>query len=301
MRTKFFENYLDGSFDDIVDLKQYIQYDIEKAFYNHISKNKEYDVTFDIDDEFTKLVNQYVRDFGASDTEYGEIIRGINKLIYRYYNDGDDIETGSYSGIMVGLRNFFEISFTLDGEAVSYSGEYENCNDDFNTFALSQCKLNSNMSNYAKMLEYLVKSMKFATILLGYTERYENCNNRYYISDYYNNIVNFIIDENIIKIFKEEELDITDKFGCYDKSYIYNETITINDRYENIFIIVNYNKVKFKFFSNHYKLEFVSNNLNELKDNINKYKSLLRYIFEHKDDESFDVDYLKSLEVSETL
>ena len=41
--------------------------------------------------EFEALFDQYVPDQGHADTVGGELIRAVNKIVYRYYNDGDRV------------------------------------------------------------------------------------------------------------------------------------------------------------------------------------------------------------------
>lgn len=42
-----------------------------------------------IDKSFETLRNKYVPDSGMADTRGGEILRAYDRLMYRYYNDGD--------------------------------------------------------------------------------------------------------------------------------------------------------------------------------------------------------------------
>lgn len=41
--------------------------------------------------EFNALFDKYVPDQGHADTVGGELIRAVNKIVYRYYNDGDRV------------------------------------------------------------------------------------------------------------------------------------------------------------------------------------------------------------------
>ena len=43
---------------------------------------------------FNELRNKYVPASGAADTEAGEIIRAMDRLIYRFWNDGDKVGIG---------------------------------------------------------------------------------------------------------------------------------------------------------------------------------------------------------------
>lgn len=45
-------------------------------------------------EEFDALFDQYVPDEGHADTVGGELIRAVNKIFYRYYNDGDRVGVG---------------------------------------------------------------------------------------------------------------------------------------------------------------------------------------------------------------
>ena len=279
-------------------MKQYIQYDIEKLVYNHLCGENVFEVNFDLNSEFDKLFNRYVPSSGMASTKYGEIIRGINKLIYRWYNDGDNIETGSYSGIMYGLRECFEIPFFLEGEQVSFTDEYEKFNNEIMGVSFKYYVANENMTYYNRMVESLVCSMKFTAILLGYIEYYDNCENHYDISKYYDNIVNFIVNEDIIKTFKEGNFDITNNFGCYDRSYYwyYDSAININDTDEDIHISISYNRIKFEFSASNVRFEFESTT-DELKNNLELHQKLLEHIYKysHSNNKQFDIDYVKSL------
>ena len=44
------------------------------------------------DDKFNELYGKYVPGMGKAATIGGEILRAINRIVYRYYNDGDTIE-----------------------------------------------------------------------------------------------------------------------------------------------------------------------------------------------------------------
>ena len=44
------------------------------------------------DKKFNDWYDNYVPSWGKCDTLAGEIIRAINRLVYRYYNDGDTVD-----------------------------------------------------------------------------------------------------------------------------------------------------------------------------------------------------------------
>ena len=44
------------------------------------------------DKKFEEWTDKYVPSMGKCDTLAGEIIRAINRLVYRYYNDGDTVD-----------------------------------------------------------------------------------------------------------------------------------------------------------------------------------------------------------------
>ena len=46
----------------------------------------------DADKEFNEWYDKYVPGCGKCDTLAGEIIRAINRLVYRWYNDGDTVD-----------------------------------------------------------------------------------------------------------------------------------------------------------------------------------------------------------------
>lgn len=43
-------------------------------------------------DKFNELYEKYIPSMGKADTLGGEILRSINRIVYRYYNDGDTID-----------------------------------------------------------------------------------------------------------------------------------------------------------------------------------------------------------------
>ena len=43
-------------------------------------------------EKFDKVFNEWVPDSGPAETVGGEIVRAVNKIVYRYYNDGDFID-----------------------------------------------------------------------------------------------------------------------------------------------------------------------------------------------------------------
>ena len=48
----------------------------------------------ELEDRNEPLYNELVAGSGKSDTVEGEMLRAINRIVYRYYNDGDEYHTG---------------------------------------------------------------------------------------------------------------------------------------------------------------------------------------------------------------
>ena len=115
-RSKFIEEYMNGN-----DMqKELIKTGLERELWNIAHKNNRIENDFNLKNEYEKMFNRVCRSSGKSDTVFGEIIRGLTKLLYREYNDGDDIDTGYYSGIWYGLRYELYCPFTYGDNAVEY-------------------------------------------------------------------------------------------------------------------------------------------------------------------------------------
>lgn len=208
--------------------------EFEKYLWNEIHHNNKDDkfenVAFNLEEEFEKKFNQYCKSYGKSDTVIGEIFRGLNKLMYRYLNDGDDICCGPYSGIWYGLKFKLDCPFSHGDNSVEYW--------DYDYDALSMFTYYS--SGYCK-------NMMMNALIIDTFDVFHK-DNRIDIGDYYDNIVNFLLDENTIKKFKEYDIDITNNFGSYSQSNPYaSGPISINTIDEDIYIDFEYNKIKFTF------------------------------------------------------
>ena len=55
------------------------------------------------------LYDELVAGSGKSDTMEGEMLRAINRIVYRYYNDGDEYTTG-YGTETVGPAHSFLVN-----------------------------------------------------------------------------------------------------------------------------------------------------------------------------------------------
>lgn len=55
---------------------------------------KNYDLIDKLSDSIENLRSEYVPGMGAAETRGGEIIRAIDRLTYRFYNDGDKVDEG---------------------------------------------------------------------------------------------------------------------------------------------------------------------------------------------------------------
>ena len=73
---------------DNFDLKKYLkdQYLAEGKINEFVGK--------ELEDRNEPLYDKLVAGSGKSDTVEGEMLRAINKIVYRYYNDGDEYHTG---------------------------------------------------------------------------------------------------------------------------------------------------------------------------------------------------------------
>ena len=64
--------------------------------------------------EFEALFDQYVPDEGHADTVGGELIRAVNKIVYRYYNDGDRVGVGYGNETCNPAARFIETNTKLE-------------------------------------------------------------------------------------------------------------------------------------------------------------------------------------------
>ena len=253
--------------------------DFEKYLFNKLNGSNIFDVKFSVRSEFLKDFDKYVPSVGKAQTVYGEILRGINKLIYRLYNDGDDMQCGPYSGIWIGFKDL-ECPFTYDDCCVRWkSYEY----DAFNQF------------NFARDME---ENMMMNTLILKEFE-FDKKDNWIDISSYYKNITEFFVESRIAEKFKEHDLDLTDNMGMYNQDTDYG-TFEINSIAEDLYI-------KFKGFRNQtieidfsfgygsLKLEFEEKDIDEvLTENEDILKVLFR--FAQYDFRKSREDFIKAVE-----
>ena len=275
-RSEFFNYFIENPRErDSEEAKKFVVTDLEKFCYNS-AFHKTFDVSFDVHKEFEKLFNKYCNCYGKSDTVIGEIIRGLMKVCYRYMNDGDDIETGSYSGIWYGLKEKLDCPFIAYDGGVNY---YDYDLDGLNPFS---CVFGR---------DYISNIALNALIIETFEDLHYN--NRVDIAEYYDNIVNFLIPAKFIKTFEDNGIIITHNFGDYDYSYDHgNSTRTINSITEDMSITfdlcdnivdIKYNpcmKVKFK----------LSLDFGHVDEILPIYGDLLRYITHLA-----TVDYKKSI------
>ena len=199
-RSDFFDGMVEDHMLSKEDAKALVKTDLEKFVFN-LQYEKEFEVEYNVRDEFEKIFNKYVKGYGKSDTQMGEILRGLMKLCYRYENDGDDIEVGPYSGIWYGLREELECPFIACDYGVEWWDYRFEC---FNT-----------VLSHAMGRDYVSNIALNALILETFADEYD-WRPRIDIADYYENIVNFLIyNKDIIKKFKDNGMDITHNFGAY--------------------------------------------------------------------------------------
>lgn len=237
---------------------KFVKTDFDKVLYNYAFKKK-IDVEFSIEEEFEKLLNKYVPSNGKANTVIGEIIRGCNKLMYRWINDGDEIECGPYSGILYGLQYDLESPFVPQNNACNWDYEYD-------AIGMYWGCINKNI-----VINICLNCLILETFDYYHRKNYTD------IGNYYDNIVNFIIDEKIIEKFKEHDIDITHNMGSYG-SHFREEIDHINSISEDLYIYFDYNTIKVDYTSSmnaQFKLEF---DRNEIDTILNMYGELLKYI-----------------------
>ena len=224
-----FENGYNGSADKA---KELVETTFDKFIFN-LEFEKTFEIEFDIRKEFENVFHKYCSDYGKSETQIGEILRGLMKLCYRYENDGDEIEVGPYSGIWYGLKEKLECPFI----ACDYGVEWKTWDgwDNFNT-VLSHAMGRDYVSNIALNALILATFYDF------------HCKNYYDISEYYKNIVECFVDENVLKKFTDNGIMLNHNFGCYsypDMSGAYSSFFTINSIAEDMHINISLNQKQF--------------------------------------------------------
>lgn len=247
------------------EAKKLVKTDFDKVLYNYaFGRNTEkFDVKFSVETEFENLLNKYVPYSGKSDTIIGEIIRGYNKLMYRWLNDGDDIECGPYSGIIFGLKCELESPFVPEDNTCYWSSyEYEPVN-----------------KYWGCVDRNIIINICLNCLILD-TFDYYHRQNHTDIKKYYNNIINFIVDEKLINKFKEYDINITHNMGSY--GFDFNGNINhINSISEDLYVFFNYKTIKIEFIplmQVKFKIEFDKNEIDTI---LKMYGNLLKFII-HK-------------------
>lgn len=95
--------------------------------------------------EFNALFDQYVPARGHADTLGGELIRAVNKIVYRYYNDGDRVGIGYGNETCNPAARFIEENTKLEPLAkelwnLCSDKEYEQLLADLMQAAIEICK-----------------------------------------------------------------------------------------------------------------------------------------------------------------
>jgi hypothetical protein len=266
-RSKFFDGMMEDFMLSKEDAKALVKTDLEKFVFN-LQYGKEFEVEYNVRDEFEKIFNKYCKSSGQSDTQMGELLRGLMKLCYRYENDGDEIEVGSYSGIWYGLRENLECPFI----ACDYGVDWWNCRFDcFNT------SISHGMGR-----DYVRNIALNALILETFADEYD-WSPRIDIADYYENIVNFLVNKDIVKKFEDNGLNITHNFGAYSYPNFnsgYISEFEINSITEDMYITIplRSNEFTIKYFGSmncKFELTFDWNYVDTI---FAKYGDLLRFL-----------------------
>ena len=257
-------NYVLEGNDNAEEARKLVKTDFDKVLYNYAfgHNTEKFKVDFSLTRAFENLLDKYVPSSGKSSTVFGEIIRGYNKLMYRLLNDGDEIECGSYSGIIYGLSYALEAPFVPEDNACNWT-DYDY--DPINRYwgCVSRDVTNNICLN--------------CLILETIDEDYYHRNNYTDIGNYYDNIVNFIVDDKIIEKFKDHEIDITHNMGSYGSNFR-SDIDHINSISEDLYIYFDYNTIKFDFspcMNIKFKLEF---DKKEIDNILNMYGDLLKHI-----------------------
>ena len=254
-----------------------VKTDFDKFIYNHYFEKK-FDVKFSPQKEFENLFNEIVPSSGKANTVIGEIFRGYNKLMYRLLNDGDEIECGPYSGINYGIRYEFDVPFVVSDNGIEWTDYYY-----------------MPLNNLGCIDRDVITNISFNCLILNTFEEFHRKND-VDISKYYDNIVNFLIDEEIIDAFKKHDIDITHNFGSYGNHFnnYYYDSLSINSVAEDLYIYFENGNIRIEFYPSfmiRFKLEFDSKEIDTILD---MYGDLLRCIVYYA-----TVDYKKHLSVDE--
>lgn len=231
-------NVYDGNGNGIVtnDLGTFYKKDDlldDGKFYKHEGLNdktlKE-DIDWDYFDKFTPIVNEYIPDQGEGETMASQIATAVNKLVYRWYNDGDtyDYVNGFIGGLSTYANWLYkyvpETRNILDSITNVYNDdEYENI-----LKRLADLTLNEEF-----LWEYSTESMKNSIYEcdgpFSDEEYWEDSEDEYSDEedDYFESLNNS--NDNKIKVG-----DIVKIVGRHNKSGKIGKVANIDDKYYNI-------------------------------------------------------------------
>lgn len=231
-------NVYDGNGNGIVtnDLGTFYKKDDlldDGKFYKHEGLNdktlKE-DIDWDYFDKFTPIVNEYIPDQGEGETMASQIATAVNKLVYRWYNDGDtyDYVNGFIGGLSTYANWLYkyvpETRNILDSITNVYNDdEYENI-----LKRLADLTLNEEF-----LWEYSTESMKNSIYEcdgpFSDEEYWEDGEDEYSDEedDYFESLNNS--NDNKIKVG-----DIVKIVGRHNKSGKIGKVANIDDKYYNI-------------------------------------------------------------------
>lgn len=254
-------NYVLEGGNNAEEAIKFVKTDFDKILYNYAfgRETEKFKVDFSLRKAFENLLNKYVPSSGKSNTVIGEIIRGYNKLMYRLLNDGDEIECGPYSGIIYGIQYELEAPFIPQDNCCDWDYDYDPI-----------------MRYWGCVDKDVITNICLNCLILD-TFDYYHRKNYTDIGKYYDNIVNFIVDDKLIEKFKEHDIDITHNMGSYGTNFRH-DIESINSITEDLYIYINYNTIKIDYTPSmnvRFKLEF---DRKEIDTILNMYGDLLKHI-----------------------
>lgn len=133
--------------DEIKKVKSLVSTNVDKWLWNDLVSDDKFETDFCPSND--AVFNCHVNLRGPSNTDYGEFIRAFNKLLYRFFNDGDRIWDGPYSALTYFLRKeigsrYFCMDECLSGINISDCAEcFKDCQ---NAYEESE-RISTNFSN----------------------------------------------------------------------------------------------------------------------------------------------------------
>lgn len=121
-----------------------------------------------IDDEIVELFKKYVPEVGMCETVGGEIIRAINRLGYRWWNDGDKFFVG-YGVETCGSDALYLADKGFKNQISKMTSYYFNSNDDDYENSLNQ--LTKDVLNYVKENPYIFEEKNTDDSRLVFAEK----------------------------------------------------------------------------------------------------------------------------------